>query len=763
MAATFPNAALIQDSTGTLCYRFSLVLRDGDRDIVVDAPELVSKFYSKCTDGLDSATRQTQFTYRCDYGEIIYTRAYDKDESTNFRLQLSFQNRTEHPLKLMRLSPLVVTGEDSLKLGVRPAKCWQLYRQGRQKNDMPSVCTLGIHDGSYEDAQTGLTETGGGTDAMDPSNRFISDQLTILHDGENTLTLAFLTGADQMLETVLEMTDQDVFSSLCCSSLPKCTVQPGQTIVSEWLRVDRRSDPITAATNFSKDKAAIYHARRTPKAPTVFCTWYYYGLSVTYEDVLRDLNGLKRRGIPFDVFQVDEGWERVLGDWRPNQKFPSSMQEVASKIAGEGFIPGIWTSPFIAHATAPLSKEHPEWLLRDKEGNLCQFPMNATTYNVLDITNPEVVEWVRQLYAMLRQWGFQYHKLDFTRAPVIQNEPVFFDDSISIAAAYRKAIAAVREGAGEDAYILICGGLYDPVIGLVDAQRTGSDVMSMWSSTIRQGGRTAPYTIKQNLLRFWMNDWWHNDPDALMIRRRKEPFRDSPLGYGLLNDDEALTSTLNQYIGGGLVCSTEPMDEIEQDRLSLLRHILPTVPVRPIPRDLFQSAARYPSVIDVAVVEKGWHTVALINWSDTEEKSPVLHCDSELLGDFAQPDKTYTFCEFFSGQVVDDIRYGDTVSFGAIPPHGCMLVKVMVTNPNWPQIIQSTGHFSFGGEASCYLCKKGKLVFELDWKMDCPVRYTVRLPKWFHFEKLPEQVTYQREGHCVVIQITEKGKYRIVL
>ena len=60
---------------------------------------------------------------------------------------------------------------------------------------------------------------------------------------------------------------------------------------------------------------------------------------------------------------------------------------------------------------------------------------------------------------------------------------------------------------GEKSYFLMCGGLYDPVIGLVDGQRMGADVLSMWVSDINRDGKALPFTVKQNLLRYYMNQW----------------------------------------------------------------------------------------------------------------------------------------------------------------------------------------------------------------------------------------------------------------
>ena len=758
----------IQDNEGYLHYHFAATLQTEGKTVKIDAPKLSSKFYGKCTDGLDGCTRQASSSYTSDYGEITWQRAFDQKDSTSFRLRLTFKNLTKNPIYLCKLSPFVVEGTDSLQIGSKTSQ-WQFYRQGRHKNDLPSVCNLSLRDESCQDAQWGLPESGGAPETDEKTaDIFTSDSLSVIRNSTgHYLFLGYLTGAEQMVNTTLEMDSENTFQRLESSCIINCLAEPGETISSEWLRVERSEEHVQpilkAVQNFAADKARLYHARRKEPAPSVYCTWYYYGLTVSYQDVKENLSLLHKQKIPFDVFQIDEGWERVPGDWEPNSRFPLPMSRVAEEIRAAGYLPGIWTSPFIAHETAPVAMQHPEWLLRHTDGTLCRFPMNHTTYCVLDITNPEVLEWVHGLYITLRKWGYVYHKLDFTRAPVIQEDAVLYNQNIPLAKAYRSAIQAVREGIGEDAYLLICGGLYDPVIGLADAQRTGSDSLSMWSRTIHSGGRAVPFTMKQNLLRSWMNQWWNNDPDALMVRRQDEPFRGLALGYGLLTDIEARTSALNQYIGGGLVCSTEPMAKIDKDRLMLLSQVMPTVPTEVFPRDLF-GGGRIPSVIDVSVKRKNWHTVAFINWSDSNPLPCALALNSYFLGDFAEVGKVYTLCEYYSGQVIEDVQYGDIVTLNEIPPHGCALVKVMEQNPNKPQIVRSNGHLSFGGETECFLCKKGHIMFRVNWKFARPVSYTVRLPKGFQpkSEALPKYVSYHQASHSITIELPGRGNYKVV-
>ena len=175
-----------------------------------------------------------------------------------------------------------------------------------------------------------------------------------------------------------------------------------------------------------------------------------------------NLEQIVEKKIPFDVFQIDEGWEKVLGWWEPNARFPVSMKEIAGEIRQAGLTPGLWTSPFVAHEISPVWKEHPEWCLRDKEGKPYLFPMNDTVYQVFDVTNPAVWEYIRQMYeTFTRDWGYTYHKLDFTRAAILYEDGDFYDKTMPLPKAYGKAMEAVRQGIGEESYLLVCGGLYD--------------------------------------------------------------------------------------------------------------------------------------------------------------------------------------------------------------------------------------------------------------------------------------------------------------
>ena len=613
----------------------------------------------------------------------------------------------------------VFTADSLEALGLDANNC-MLLRTGRHKNDMPAAARFGVMDESMQDALGSMTETGDRASGDSQQRTILSDHLTLLGAGSSYVMLSFITSRNQLFRTEITVDEAGRFVRAASYVELRILLRPGQTVTTETFRVERTADPLAAIDSFAKEKAALYGAR-VGKQPSVFCTWYYYGLSVTWDDVAVNLERMQAQHLPFDVFQIDEGWEKTLGQWEPNEKFPLGMKEAADRIREAGYTPGIWTSPFIASACADIWKAHPEWMLRDKAGNPCIFPMNDTVYCVFDITNPGTWTYFEELYRMLTfDWGYTYHKLDFTRAAVIYEDAVYHDPYITLAQAYVQAVAAIRRGMGEESYFLMCGGLYDPIIGLVDAQRSGSDVLSMWSSTINKGGKTAPYTIKQSLLRYYMNRWWHNDPDALMVRRNDTMERGLRLTYGLLSEDEVKTVVLNQFIGGGLVCTTEPLDKIDADRLHQLRHVLPPVPVRTEPLDML-GGNRFPADVRVTFPDSPAVCLALINWDDNAPRKAeyTLPCDL--------PAGRYAVSEFFSGAYVLDAKPGETVSFGDIAPHSAALIKLEPLNAK-PVVLASDAHFSMGGEFDSLAVKEGCLFWSLKTRYDYPVHYSVWLP-----------------------------------
>ena len=630
-------------------------------------------------------------------------------------------NVSDHPVWLESVT--LADLRDLTVLGLQPGP-YRIFRSGRHKNDLPGVFETGCLDERLRDVSSVMAEAGDHVQAGDSLYTVVSDHMTLIRDEEGLcLAISFLTGRDQLVQTCLELDRQGHFTGLRAETLFQVLLDPGATVRTETIRLALTGNVREEMDAFALRKGKLY-GTRTKRQPAVYCTWYYYGLTVTYEDVMRNLSIIRERRLPYDVFQIDEGWEITLGEYEPNHKFPVSMRELADRIRDAGLVPGLWSSPFVAHETASVWKAHPEWILRDSNGDPCLFPMNGTVYYVFDITDPATWDYFRQMYHRFTfEWGYSYHKLDFTRAAVIYDNTVSANPRITKAQAYYQAVKAIREGMGEEAFFLMCGGLYDPIIGLVDAQRTGSDVLSMWSSSVNRDGRTVPYTVRQSLNRYYMNQWWANDPDALMIRRNETMERGLRLTYGLLNEHEVRTVVVNQFAGGGILCQTEPLDRIDEDRLMELRHIYPVFEREVHPLNLM-SGERFPGAFDVYVRKTDVHCVCLMNWSDTEEMEVTL-CMRDLK---LSPSEQYVVCDFYSGEFRTGIRAEDTVSFTSLKPHAATVIKVAKQEKK-PIIVASDGHFSMGAELDQLEIREDRLHVRKPALFPVKTHYRILLPE----------------------------------
>ena len=54
---------------------------------------------------------------------------------------------------------------------------------------------------------------------------------------------------------------------------------------------------------------------------------------------------------PMTVFQIDDGWQKVWGDWTANEGFPRGMETLATEIKEAGFDAGLWLAPFYVSTT----------------------------------------------------------------------------------------------------------------------------------------------------------------------------------------------------------------------------------------------------------------------------------------------------------------------------------------------------------------------------------------------------------------------------
>ncbi len=263
----------------------------------------------------------------------------------------------------------------------------------------------------------------------------------------------------------------------------------------------------------------------TAKRMCGYTTWYNYYTSVTEEIVKRDLESISKLDSKIDIFQVDDGYERTVGDWliADNKKFPSGMKSVADNIHSHNMLAGLWLAPFAATPKSYIYKEHKDWFVKDKDGKIPFASQNWGGFYALDIYNEEVRRYLKKVFdTVLNTWGYDMVKLDFLYACCI----IPYNNK-SRGEIMCDAMELLRSLCG-DKLILGCGVPLAPAFGKVDFCRIGADMALSWNKKpfSREDVSTKHALLNTIFRRQLDGRAFLNDPDVFLLRDNniKMPF-----------------------------------------------------------------------------------------------------------------------------------------------------------------------------------------------------------------------------------------------
>lgn len=321
------------------------------------------------------------------------------------------------------------------------------------------------------------------------------------------------------------------------------------------------SDSYDAA--FDAYFAAMGIECRQRKLLTGYTTWYNYYVNVTAEIVERDLAAIKKLPQKVDIFQIDDGYEKAVGDWLDSdlKKFPDGMKPLAEKIRRSGMLAGIWLAPFAATKKSFIYKEHRDWLVKDKKGKLVKAGANWGGFYALDIYNPEVKDYVRKVFdTVLYDWGYDLVKLDFLYCACIV--PIHGKSRGEIMC---DATDFLRECC-KDKLILGCGVPLAPAFGKVDYCRIGPDVSLDWGKRkydSREGVSTVHAMLNSVFRRHLDGRAFGNDPDVFLLRDNN---------IRLTTEQKKMLAKCNKLCGKVLFTS-DNVDDYDEDKKKTLEYV----------------------------------------------------------------------------------------------------------------------------------------------------------------------------------------------
>lgn len=263
----------------------------------------------------------------------------------------------------------------------------------------------------------------------------------------------------------------------------------------------------------------------TAKRMCGYTTWYNYYTSVTEEIVKRDLESISKLDSKIDIFQVDDGYERTVGDWliADNKKFPSGMKSVADNIHSHNMLAGLWLAPFAATPKSYIYRKHKDWFVKGKDGKTPFASHNWGGFYALNIYNEEVRRYLKKVFdTVLNTWGYDMVKLDFLYACCI----IPYNNK-SRGEIMCDAMELLRSLCG-DKLILGCGVPLAPAFGKVDFCRIGADMALSWNKKpfSREDVSTKHALLNTIFRRQLDGRAFLNDPDVFLLRDNniKMPF-----------------------------------------------------------------------------------------------------------------------------------------------------------------------------------------------------------------------------------------------
>jgi hypothetical protein len=111
-----------------------------------------------------------------------------------------------------------------------------------------------------------------------------------------------------------------------------------------------------------------------------------------------------------EVFVVDKGWERAVGDWHANDRFPSGLASLSREARQRGMGFGVWCGWGNADPRSPVALQHPDWLATWR-GHI---PVLSFDNHALCLGHEPARDWVlAELTRMITDDGLDWLLHDF--------------------------------------------------------------------------------------------------------------------------------------------------------------------------------------------------------------------------------------------------------------------------------------------------------------------------------------------------------------
>jgi hypothetical protein len=484
------------------------------------------------------------------------------------------------------------------------------------------------------------------------------------------------------------------------SEYGRLIINPGEAAQGETFAIGFFADARDGLEQFA-DSAAKANDIHLKPALCGYSTWYHaHALDEKRMKTLAEWAKKNHLGdFGLDFLQIDDQWQKARRDFTSNKAngpYPHGMKQTAETINADGFIAGLWLTPFGWNSKEGPLASHPDWFVHRADGSVYDVKWAG---DCLDMSNPQAREFLAGVIGrMTHDWGYKLLKVDGLwsgmASKILYPSPSYADDGLGDAVfhdpnktnveVYRDGLKLIRQSAGKDVFLLGCNIAQNmrtlgASIGLVDAMRVGPDIGASWDRVVRCAKPASR-------LYFLNGRIWHNDPDCIMLR--------DPL---TLANAQAWASFV--ALSGQLNLVSEWLPDLPAEKLDAYKRSIPayTGPsARPV--DLFQrdlpriwqlTRGRGDGRVDV---------IGLFNWNDPKTSAKKGESDSgpiTLSLDFKRlglPPGKYVGFDYWANQFVEP--FSENKEF-ELPPGSCRIIALH-RKLDHPQVVSTSRQVTQG-------------------------------------------------------------------
>ncbi len=542
-----------------------------------------------------------------------------------------------------------------------------------------------------------------------------SSNLCHLYDpcsGE-TLVCGFVT-VDRMVGKHSLLYGAGVVEYRATCELGGVELPPGDSIISERIRVGIFHDPYDALVDWADAVHRIYRPTYADDPPVGWCGGAWIDAFSAEEDcwetvALDNADALRRKLRGFDVRYLWTSQTNLIdgipGDWlRADEgQIPSGLAGFFAKLRERGFVPALWVAPFwfFAEAAGAL-EENRENLLKDKSGApICErrsweFDLHSDPDDkprlhqyFLDGSHPGTAEHVRRIFAAYRKLGVRYYMLDFL---AVKKDARLHDPTRTPLQAARSILQVIRDAAGPDTHLQTAVSSTPGYVGLIDAARVGRDFgegrplfppYNNW--------RNAVYALHDR--HFGSIEYLVQNAAASFFTHRRTYLND----FNLLTVDKpvpiehARVAATVFGLGGSPLMLGDDYRRIDPERLRLVKLCLPRTRGVPVPVDLFDDVhpGGYSRMLKLEI-DTGWDTYVLVAVFNMDDEAYATDLSFSRLG--LESESAYRVYELWT----EEYRGTFKGRFRAVvPPAACRLYRISRARP-YPWLLGTDLHVQQG-------------------------------------------------------------------